>query len=65
MKPIITPRFAVSLDMKTMKKLAEIAKEYNLNIQVRCSFHCDLSVFVLTLFLDPHFGKQRRNTTRK
>lgn len=33
-QPIITPRFALSVDMDLMKKLAKIAKDYNLNIQV-------------------------------
>lgn len=33
-KPIITPRFALSLDMEDMKNLAALAKEYDLHIQV-------------------------------
>ncbi|XP_055618270.1 guanine deaminase [Toxorhynchites rutilus septentrionalis] len=31
-KPIITPRFAITCDMELMKKLAELAKRYELNI---------------------------------
>lgn len=37
-KPIITPRFAVSLEMEDMKNLGAIAKEYNLHIQVLTQF---------------------------
>lgn len=33
-KPIITPRFALSLDMHDMKNLGALAKEYDLHIQV-------------------------------
>lgn len=33
-KPIITPRFALNLDMHDMKNLAALAKEYDLHIQV-------------------------------
>ena len=33
-KPIITPRFALSCDMELMQKLAEIAKTKDVHIQV-------------------------------
>lgn len=33
-KPIITPRFALSCDMKLMQELAKIAKVKDLHIQV-------------------------------
>lgn len=36
-KPIITPRFAVSCDLGLMKELAKLAKEYDLNIQSHIS----------------------------
>ncbi|XP_058811663.1 guanine deaminase [Topomyia yanbarensis] len=36
-KPIITPRFAISCDMELMKKLAELAVRYNLNVQSHIS----------------------------
>ncbi|XP_053698074.1 guanine deaminase [Sabethes cyaneus] len=36
-KPIITPRFAISCDMELMKKLAELAERYKLNIQSHIS----------------------------
>ncbi|XP_044264238.1 guanine deaminase [Tribolium madens] len=40
-QPIITPRFALSVDMDLMKKLSDIAKEYNLNIQSHISENKD------------------------
>ncbi|EFA06106.1 guanine deaminase [Tribolium castaneum] len=40
-QPIITPRFALSVDMDVMKKLSLIAKEYNLNIQTHISENKD------------------------
>lgn len=33
-KPIITPRFALSLEMEDMENLAVLAKKYDLHIQV-------------------------------
>ncbi|KAK0161849.1 hypothetical protein PV327_008256 [Microctonus hyperodae] len=36
-KPIITPRFALSCTMEVMKGLAKIAKDHNLNIQTHVS----------------------------
>lgn len=33
-KPIITPRFALSVEMDDMKNLAALAEEYDLHIQV-------------------------------
>ncbi|XP_011693824.1 PREDICTED: guanine deaminase-like isoform X2 [Wasmannia auropunctata] len=36
-KPIVTPRFALSCDMELMKKLAEIAKDKDLHIQTHIS----------------------------
>ncbi|XP_055525014.1 guanine deaminase [Wyeomyia smithii] len=36
-RPIITPRFAISCDMKLMQKLAELAERYKLNIQSHVS----------------------------
>ncbi|XP_074040709.1 guanine deaminase isoform X2 [Leptinotarsa decemlineata] len=36
-KPIITPRFALSVEMDLMKKLGQIAKEKNLHIQTHIS----------------------------
>ncbi|XP_058449268.1 guanine deaminase [Malaya genurostris] len=36
-KPIITPRFAISCDMELMKKLAELAERYKLNVQSHIS----------------------------
>jgi guanine deaminase len=33
-KPIITPRFALSCDMPLMKRLGELAQRYNVHIQV-------------------------------
>lgn len=38
MIPIITPRFALSVDMDFMQKLGVLAKEENLRIQVCFSF---------------------------
>ncbi|XP_019866796.1 guanine deaminase [Aethina tumida] len=40
-QPILTPRFALSLEMDTMQKLSEIAKEYDLNIQTHISENKD------------------------
>ncbi|XP_076760257.1 guanine deaminase [Xylocopa sonorina] len=40
-KPIITPRFALSCDMELMKKLGKIAKERNLHIQTHISENLD------------------------
>lgn len=34
MRPVITPRFALSCDMKLMQELAKIAKAKDLHIQV-------------------------------
>lgn len=45
-KPIITPRFALSLDMVDMKNLAGLAKEYNLHIQVYKSCHNIITFFI-------------------
>lgn len=36
-KPIITPRFALSVDMQDMKNLAALAEEYDLHIQSHIS----------------------------
>ncbi|XP_062540190.1 guanine deaminase [Armigeres subalbatus] len=36
-KPIITPRFAITCDMELLKKLGELAERYNLNIQSHIS----------------------------
>lgn len=36
-KPIITPRFALSCDMNLMKSLAELAKKYDIPIQTHIS----------------------------
>lgn len=36
-KPIITPRFAITCDMELMKKLGELAERYNLHIQSHIS----------------------------
>lgn len=33
-KPIVTPRFAVTCDMELMKGLAQLAKENDLHVQV-------------------------------
>lgn len=33
-KPVITPRFAISCDMELLTKLGEIAKKYDIHIQV-------------------------------
>ncbi|CAL7936456.1 unnamed protein product [Xylocopa violacea] len=40
-KPIITPRFALSCDMELMKKLGKLAKEKNLHIQTHISENLD------------------------
>ncbi|XP_060817178.1 guanine deaminase isoform X1 [Bombus pascuorum] len=40
-KPIITPRFALSCDMTLMKKLGKLAKEKNLHIQTHVSENQD------------------------
>ncbi|XP_055373875.1 guanine deaminase [Condylostylus longicornis] len=49
-KPIITPRFAVSCSMDLMKSLAEIAKSKNLHIQSHISENLDEIKFVKELF---------------
>lgn len=40
-RPIVTPRFALSLDMQDMKNLAAIAEEYDLHIQSHISENVD------------------------
>lgn len=41
-QPIITPRFALSCDMKLMMLLGDLAAKYNAHIQVKfyCDMHC-------------------------
>jgi guanine deaminase len=53
-QPIITPRFALSVDMELMKKLGAIAKEQNLHIQV-CAKTSQIRNDCF--FLDAHFRK--------
>lgn len=48
--PIITPRFAISCDMEFMKKLAKLAKDYNLPIQSHISENLEEIKFTLELF---------------
>lgn len=33
-QPVITPRFAITCSMELMKKLGDLAKQYDINIQV-------------------------------
>ncbi|CAH0551553.1 unnamed protein product [Brassicogethes aeneus] len=49
-KPIITPRFAPSLEFETMEQLAEIARENNLNIQTHISENKEEIKLVKALF---------------
>ncbi|XP_071449379.1 guanine deaminase isoform X2 [Hetaerina americana] len=49
-KPVITPRFAISCDMELMKKLGEMAKKYDVHIQTHVSENIDEVEFVKTLF---------------
>lgn len=48
--PIITPRFAISCDMDFMKKLAALAREFNLPIQSHISENLDEISFTLEIF---------------
>lgn len=48
--PIITPRFAISCDMDFMKKLAGLAREFNLPIQSHISENIDEITFTLEIF---------------
>lgn len=52
LKPIITPRFAISCDMEIMKKLGALAQKYNLHIQTHISENTDEVEFVKKLFPD-------------
>ncbi|XP_046404842.1 guanine deaminase isoform X2 [Ischnura elegans] len=49
-KPIITPRFAISCDMELMKKLSDIAKKHDVHIQTHISENRDEVKYVAELF---------------
>lgn len=49
-KPIITPRFALSCSMELMKGLSELASKYDLNIQTHISENCGEIEAVKSIF---------------
>ncbi|KAG8231557.1 hypothetical protein J437_LFUL011735 [Ladona fulva] len=51
-KPVITPRFAITCDMKLMKELASLAKKYDIHIQTHISENIKEISFVKELFPD-------------
>ncbi|XP_024947674.1 guanine deaminase isoform X9 [Cephus cinctus] len=51
-KPIITPRFALSCDMELMKELAKLAKKFDVHIQTHISENLDEIEAVRHLFKD-------------
>lgn len=55
-KPIITPRFAISVDSDTLKKLSDIAIENNLPIQSHLDENLDEVKTVSELFEDDNYA---------
>lgn len=51
-KPIITPRFALSCDMELMKELGKLAKEKDLHVQTHISENLDEIEAVRNMFTD-------------